>query len=626
MTFSPDAKQSTLVEVRTDLSMKALHMASTNLSDDRRIKHPTGKACVGCQMAEENVLSDKAFLDWHLLGHNTKKLPIDREGIDAVRNLMESNQNTKILFDQIAIMLEKASDPENEDDLHQAYVELKTSEFSLSKEAVKEIRKRTGVNVKAPTVGNVDRAKTIIRELKSGEAEYLSDQRDVTHAIARVLTDLAPSAVRGAVPLKTIKKSDFKNLPEEALVKADFRGIAIVKDRDLFDIIEDGIYPAMKVRKEAPIIVFLRMDPLAISALAVQMDGEEFNLVHWACIPLGDEDTFLDAMSFEAQEAYYEGNPEFENYFARLIGLFDSSDISNDDEAPLQPAEQNEEAQQNTPPLHSQPHPVPVPDATPTIDIDQVVAEKMKPVLEKLAIAENQIAKMQSHDCAETLKTLEDERIATLQASIENDRREFAELLRVMENDRREFAELLRFTESEKKEAIAEALALRVALRAQSKSRVAAPPPRVFPSSLANLEPWANEHLLGRVYIMPRAYRTMRKVVFTDVERACKALLLLAGPYLDSKHGIEGANQKFLDGLKELRLIDKCQVAVGGGMRSSEFHISYHGERLFLDKHIRGKDSRYNDEKLLRIYYHYHEATDQVLIGHMPSHLTTEAS
>src|SRR3546814_18823002 len=98
----------------------------------------------------------------------------------------------------------------------------------------------------------------------------------------------------------------------------------------------------------------------------------------------------------------------------------------------------------------------------------------------------------------------------------------------------------------------------------------------------------------------------MRKSIFTDTERACRALLLLAGPYHDARNGIEGSLDRFNEGLKELRLIHKPQQTVGGAVKSAEYFISYNGERLLLDKHIRGKDSRFNDDKVLRIYYNYH--------------------
>src|SRR3546814_14146982 len=57
--------------------------------------------------------------------------------------------------------------------------------------------------------------------------------------------------------------------------------------------------------------------------------------------------------------------------------------------------------------------------------------------------------------------------------------------------------------------------------------------------------------------------------------RACRALLLLAGPYHDARNGIEGSLDRFNEGLKELRLIHKPQQTVGGAVKSAEYFISY---------------------------------------------------
>src|SRR3546814_4083765 len=55
--------------------------------------------------------------------------------------------------------------------------------------------------------------------------------------------------------------------------------------------------------------------------------------------------------------------------------------------------------------------------------------------------------------------------------------------------------------------------------------------------------------------------------------RACRALLLLAGPYHDARNGIEGSLDRFNEGLKELRLIHKPQQTVGGAVKSAEYFI-----------------------------------------------------
>lgn len=284
-----------------------------------------------------------------------------------------------------------------------------------------------------------------------------------------------------------------------------------------------------------------------------------------------------------------------------------------------------ESSEQPEPHSIAQNEPVEPATAPMGLGIDKLVEHEVKtalrPILGRLDDIEEMLTAANSDRVArerksETVKTVAIDRVQGMQETIVRERRESAEIIRI--------------AEEEKLEALSEAAQLRAALRAalsaQERAPGAQPPKMTFPETLSDLEPWAERHLVGRVHIMPRAYRVMRKTVYTDVERACRALLLLAGPYLDAKHGIDGSYQQFQDGLNELRLIDKPQASTGGATVDAEYYVSYHGERLFLDKHLRGKESRYNNEKMLRIYYHYHEATDQVLIGHMPSHLTTMAS
>src|SRR3546814_1960585 len=55
------------------------------------------------------------------------------------------------------------------------------------------------------------------------------------------------------------------------------------------DLVNNGIYPADKVRREVAITVFFRFTANGISALAVQMHDNEINLLDWCCLPRGDE-------------------------------------------------------------------------------------------------------------------------------------------------------------------------------------------------------------------------------------------------------------------------------------------------------------------------------------------------
>ena len=79
--------------------------------------------------------------------------------------------------------------------------------------------------------------------------------------------------------------------------------------------------------------------------------------------------------------------------------------------------------------------------------------------------------------------------------------------------------------------------------------------------------------------------------------------------------------------MQELRLQDKKQTKIGVGARPGEYHFTHEGVTYLMDKHLRGAESLHNDHtRLLRIYYTWDEEQRRVLIGHMPTHLTTRDS
>src|SRR3546814_2388893 len=89
------------------------------------------------------------------------------------------------------------------------------------------------------------------------------------------------------------------------------------------DLVNNGIYPADKVRREVAITVFFRFTANGISALAVQMHDNEINLLDWCCLPRGDETALLNEMSVQEQHHYRKTSPELRSYYASLISNLD---------------------------------------------------------------------------------------------------------------------------------------------------------------------------------------------------------------------------------------------------------------------------------------------------------------
>jgi hypothetical protein len=194
--------------------------------------------------------------------------------------------------------------------------------------------------------------------------------------------------------------------------------------------------------------------------------------------------------------------------------------------------------------------------------------------------------------------------------------------------DRETAENLLSETDARRMAAEDEVAVLRAALndrRRESERRSVVASAPTFPSELSGLADWLKDNVLPNVVVTSKAYRGMRKVRYVEMERLCKTLQLLDGAYVDMRSGIAGARDRWLDGLKTLRLDNKKQSEGGKSIRGgAEYRFTHDGDTWEMDWHIRGIESLHNEpERLLRIYFAYDEAKGRVLIGHMPTHLTT---
>lgn len=218
----------------------------------------------------------------------------------------------------------------------------------------------------------------------------------------------------------------------------------------------------------------------------------------------------------------------------------------------------------------------------------------------------------------------------TPNAALEIARREetIAALREELRSEREAADNLLSEAEAGKTAAEDEVATLRAALNHQRRlmeGRADESEPVGYPADLSGLADWLKSNVLPNVVVTTKAWRAMRKVRYVDMERLCRTLCLLDGPYADMRAGIEGARTKWLDGLKELRLDNKKQSEGGKSIRGgAEYRFTHEGYTWEMDWHLRGLESIHNDhERLLRIYYAFDEKAGRVLIGHMPTHLQT---
>jgi hypothetical protein len=146
--------------------------------------------------------------------------------------------------------------------------------------------------------------------------------------------------------------------------------------------------------------------------------------------------------------------------------------------------------------------------------------------------------------------------------------------------------------------------------------------PVSFPSSLEGLDEWVSKEYPGRMVLLNRAARVAKKSPFTDPELVYRSLDRLAREYVDARR-----SGKPLDGL-----FDDLGVGLertGDPNRLShwkeKYFVPHRGANQFLEWHLK-KGTDHNESNTLRIYFFYDEDDEQVIVGHLPSHLTNSRS
>lgn len=145
-----------------------------------------------------------------------------------------------------------------------------------------------------------------------------------------------------------------------------------------------------------------------------------------------------------------------------------------------------------------------------------------------------------------------------------------------------------------------------------------------MPKRLSEVSDWVEEHLAGRLVLHPRALRGLKDGHYADVGLIGRALLMLANEYRDRERGMRGAHDAFDAACKALELRYGRSIArERAGEEGETYFVRFpvNAEQpSFLEWHLRkgsGKDQRF----CLAIYFFWDQATQQVVVGWLPSHL-----
>jgi hypothetical protein len=148
-----------------------------------------------------------------------------------------------------------------------------------------------------------------------------------------------------------------------------------------------------------------------------------------------------------------------------------------------------------------------------------------------------------------------------------------------------------------------------------------------IPNTFEDLETWCTKYLSGRVYVIPRACRAAIRSVFRKPELAYNTLLILRDFYVPMKRegGLE-MKKAYEQQLANLGLEDsKSFAGARSGEQGDQYKVTYNGRSHYLDRHIKGSNSR-EESFGFRLYFFWDEVYQQAVVGWFPTHLSTRAT
>lgn len=144
-----------------------------------------------------------------------------------------------------------------------------------------------------------------------------------------------------------------------------------------------------------------------------------------------------------------------------------------------------------------------------------------------------------------------------------------------------------------------------------------------IPSELFQFEAWCREKLEGcGVILLKRAYDGVSKSRFRDPALIYRSLLLLRDKYVPMRRG--GGDDLRLDFERSCRHLglEETPTFSADPARGERAHFSviYRGLNRLLDRHLK-KGVSWEPKYCFRVYFFWDEASQQVVVGWLPSHL-----
>ena len=148
-----------------------------------------------------------------------------------------------------------------------------------------------------------------------------------------------------------------------------------------------------------------------------------------------------------------------------------------------------------------------------------------------------------------------------------------------------------------------------------------------IPDNLDNFEKWCDENLSGFVEVHNRAFRAVKGSLYGDTSLIFKALLVLRDYYVPMRQRQEREEhlkEKFGKECQKLGIMEAPSIdKVRKGEEGDAYYVKYLGENRFLDRHLKNKGSSRDPSRCFRLYFFWDDENGQVVVGWLPSHLST---
>ncbi len=247
----------------------------------------------------------------------------------------------------------------------------------------------------------------------------------------------------------------------------------------------------------------------------------------------------------------------------------------------------------------------------------------------RMASSERRISELRQH--AERAASSKDEQIRQLQevrdeqdAVLGMYREESDKLTRQNEQLKRELhAALL-----ERDTAIEEVRQLNYRLNNQWADEVASEATlsdeSYYPDNWDELEEWVDSYGEGKLVLHEKALKAVRTSPFKDIPFAYKALEYLVRYFIPMKQRDPGDDAPFHAEIAALAELGMEREPVGEALNNHRYKQSYRrlyeGKTIWLEDHLKWGVG-FDPATLFRLYFHYHEASGKVIVGHLTTHL-----